>query len=78
MQEFNNHDYFPTAQNPEKENLLVEIRDALQKMKYKSSVTGYDRTLMPHHIEANMGAIEPVIDRFFQDHLIQSKAKIWD
>ena len=62
----------------EKEKLLVEIREALQKMKYKSSVTGYSKTLMPHHIDACMGVIEPVIDKFFEDHLIQSKAKIWD
>ena len=61
----------------EKEKLLSEMRDALQKMKYKSSVTGYSRTLMPHHIDANMGAIEPVIDKFFEGHLIQSR-KIWD
>ena len=48
-----------------KVKLLLGIKRALQEQGEQNIYT-------------NMRAIEPVIDKFFEDHLIQSKAKIWD
>lgn len=62
----------------EKTELINEIECALRKVHYKSSVTGYEKTLMPHHIEANMKYIIPVIDKFFEENLVQSKKQLWN
>jgi len=48
-----------------KVKLLIEIKRALQEQGEQNIYT-------------NMRAIEPIMDKFFEDHLIQSKAKIWD
>ncbi len=48
-----------------KVKLLIEIKRALQEQGEQNIYT-------------NMWAIEPIMDKFFEDHLIQSKAKIWD
>jgi hypothetical protein len=65
-------------EKPEKQKLLTDIKDSLQHMKYLSVSTGHNRTLMPHHLKAIMKTLEPIINRFFEDHLIQAKSKIWD
>ncbi len=61
----------------EKKELLNDIKHALRKLHYKSSITGFDKTFMPHHINAVMNYLTPVVDKFFNDCLIQSKKKIW-
>jgi hypothetical protein len=62
----------------EQEKLMSDIRQALQKMRYTSAATGYERALAPQQLEAIMTTLEPVIGNFFKDHLIQAKNKIWD
>lgn len=64
----------PNAQ----EKLLSEIRDSLQHMKYMSISTGYPRSLMPHHIEAIMDVLTPVIDDFFRNNTVQAGKVQWD
>ena len=63
----------PNAQ----EKLLSEIRDSLQYMKYMS-ITGYPRSLMPHHLKAIMETLEPVIDDFFKNNTVQAGKVQWD
>ena len=48
----------------DQEKLLKEIREALKHMKYMSISTGYPRTLVPHHVEAIMEAVTPVIKKY--------------
>jgi hypothetical protein len=47
---------------PEKQKLLTDIREALALQQ----------------LEGVMETIKPIIDKFFEDHLIQAKSKIWD
>lgn len=62
----------------EKEKLMSNIRQALQKMRYKSATTGFERTLAPHQLEAIMGALEPVADDFFENNIVQAGKVRWE
>lgn len=57
----------------EKQQLSAAIRETLQHMRYVSATTGLERTLGLHQLTAIMEALNPVIDEFFKDNLIQSK-----
>lgn len=62
----------------EKTELIKEVECALRKVHYKSSVTGYDKTFMPHHINAVIEYLTPVINKFFDENLVQNKKHIWN
>ncbi|MFA6778148.1 MAG: hypothetical protein WCR80_06945 [Bacilli bacterium] len=62
----------------EQEKLMSDIRQALQKMRYKSATTGFDRTLAPHQLEAIMDTLTPVTDSFFENNTVQSGKVRWD
>ena len=62
----------------EQEKLMSDIRQALQKMRYKSATTGFDRPLAPHQLEAIMDTLKPVIDDFFDNHIVQAGKVRWE
>jgi len=61
----------------EQQQLLSDIREALQHMQYTSATSGFNRTLAPHQLTAITEALGSVVDKFFAENLIQSKKKIW-
>ena len=61
----------------EQQQLLSDIKEALQHMQYTSATSGFNIMLAPHQLYAITEALGSVVDKFFEENLIQSKRKIW-
>lgn len=61
----------------EQQQLLSDIKEVLQHMQYTSATSGFNRTLAPRQLHAITEALGSVVDKFFDENLIQSKKKIW-